>query len=207
MAKRTKGTKESKDTKEPEPKGPRLVKKPEHRATGAGPAKPAEPTTRAQPKTPVEPPKPAARAAPAKKPVAPPVPAPAAPPKAAAPKKPAAPKPAKAPAPRTSGRKGLDILMVTPEARPFAKTGGLADVCGALPRALARLGHRVTLVLPKYRNTPTDGSPGTPADIPFGVHRYPVRFIEQTVSDGVTAVLIDAPALYDRDGLYGDATG
>ena len=207
MAKRTKGTKESKDTKEPEPKGPRLVKKPEHRATGAGPAKPAEPTTRAQPKTPVEPPKPAARAAPAKKPVAPPVPAPAAPPKAAAPKKPVAPKPAKAPAPRTSGRKGLDILMVTPEARPFAKTGGLADVCGALPRALARLGHRVTLVLPKYRNTPTDGSPGMPADIPFGVHRYPVRFIEQTVSDGVTAVLIDAPALYDRDGLYGDATG
>src|SRR4029079_9514849 len=34
-----------------------------------------------------------------------------------------------------------------------------------------------------------------------------VRFIEQTVTDGVTAVLIDAPALYDRDGLYGDATG
>ena len=43
--------------------------------------------------------------------------------------------------------------MVTSEARPFAKTGGLADVCGALPLALARLGHRVTIVLPNYRGT------------------------------------------------------
>jgi starch synthase len=97
--------------------------------------------------------------------------------------------------------------MVTPEARPFAKTGGLADVCGALPPALAKLGHRVTIVLPKYRGTPTDGADGQPADIPFGLHSYPVRFIEQRLADGVTAVLIDAPALYDRDGLYGDARG
>ena len=97
--------------------------------------------------------------------------------------------------------------MVTPEARPFAKTGGLADVCGALPQALARLGHRVTIVLPKYRGTPTDGAEGEPAQVPFALHNYPVRFIEQAVSDGVTAVLIDAPALYDRDGLYGDRHG
>ena len=97
--------------------------------------------------------------------------------------------------------------MVTPEARPFAKTGGLADVCGALPRALARLGHRVTIVLPKYRGTPTDGAEGQPADVPFGPHVYPARFVEQRVTDGVTAVLVDAPALFDRDGLYGDARG
>jgi starch synthase len=97
--------------------------------------------------------------------------------------------------------------MVTPEARPFAKTGGLADVCGALPLALARLGHRVTIVLPKYRGMQTDGAEGQPAEVPFGLHNYPVRFIEQRVADGVTAVLIDAPGLYDRDGLYGDAHG
>jgi starch synthase len=101
----------------------------------------------------------------------------------------------------------LDILMVTSEARPYAKTGGLADVCGALPLALARLGHRVTIVLPRYRGTQTDGAPGTPADVSFGDHHYPVRFIEQRLADGVTAVLVDAPALYDRDGLYGDANG
>ena len=97
--------------------------------------------------------------------------------------------------------------MITPEARPFAKTGGLADVCGALPQALARLGHRVTIVLPNYRATRIDGSQGQPAQVPFGLHQYPVRFVEQRVADGVTAVLIDAPALYDRDGLYGDHKG
>jgi starch synthase len=116
--------------------------------------------------------------------------------------KPAGPK---KPAPKKTA--GLDILMITPEARPFAKTGGLADVCGALPLALARLGHRVTIVLPKYRGTVTDGAEGQRADVPFGIHRYPVRFIEQRLADGVTAVLIDAPSLYDRDGLYGDAKG
>jgi starch synthase len=44
----------------------------------------------------------------------------------------------------------LKILMVSPEAVPFAKTGGLADVAGTLPRELARLGHEVRLVIPRY---------------------------------------------------------
>ena len=107
----------------------------------------------------------------------------------------------------SSAASALDILMITSEARPFAKTGGLADVVGALPQALARLGHRVTIVVPKYRGTRTDGSAGEPVQVPFGMHDYPVRFIEQPLSDGVDAVLIDAPALYDRDGLYGDRNG
>ena len=51
--------------------------------------------------------------------------------------------------------------MVTPEAHPFAKTGGLAEVAGALPDALARLGHTVTLVIPRYR-----GVSGEAATIP-----------------------------------------
>jgi starch synthase len=97
--------------------------------------------------------------------------------------------------------------MIASEARPFAKTGGLADVCGALPPALARLGHRVTIVLPRYRGTDVDDSRAMPVDVPLGMNRYPVRFIEQPLSEGVTAVLVDAPALYDRDGLYGDAGG
>jgi starch synthase len=61
--------------------------------------------------------------------------------------------------------------------------------------------------VPKYRETGTDGAPGEAAQVPFGMHDYPVRFIEQTVAKRVTAVLIDAPALYDRAGLYGDANG
>jgi starch synthase len=100
----------------------------------------------------------------------------------------------------------LDILMITSEARPFAKTGGLADVAAALPPALARMGHRVTLVLPRYRGVATVGE-RQPADVPFGVNRYPVTFIEQPITERVTAVLIDAPDLYDRPGLYGDDSG
>jgi len=101
---------------------------------------------------------------------------------------------------------GLDILFITSEMRPFARTGGLSDVSTALPRALARLGHNVTVVLPKFRGAHTD-APGWPAHVPFGANFYPVNFVEQTVEDGVHAVLIDAPALYDREGLYGDAAG
>jgi starch synthase len=127
-------------------------------------------------------------------------------PKKTGPKKAAAPKP-KAPGTASTSGDGLDILMVTSEARPFATTGGLADVCGALPLALARLGHRVTIVLPNYRGTRIENPEVTHADVPFGLHTYPVRFLQQKLADGVTAVLIDAPALYDRDGLYGDASG
>jgi len=97
--------------------------------------------------------------------------------------------------------------MITSEARPFAKTGGLADVSGALPLALARLGHRVTLVLPRYRGAQVNATVSQAADVPFGMNRYPVHFLEQRLADGVTAVLIDAPALYDRAGLYGDSSG
>src|SRR5262245_42209459 len=67
-----------------------------------------------------------------------------------APPKPRVRKPA-APRARTgrSQPSGAPVLMVSPEAHPFAKTGGLAEVAGALPHALARLGYRVTLVLPR----------------------------------------------------------
>src|SRR5579859_4790707 len=101
----------------------------------------------------------------------------------------------------------LDILMVTSEARPFAKTGGLADMCNSLARALARLGHQVTLVLPRYRGTDADGVSVRGIDVPMGAGSYPVRLIERHVEYGVNAILVDAPALFDRDGLYGDRGG
>ena len=53
----------------------------------------------------------------------------------------------------------LSILMVASEAVPFAKTGGLADVSAALAAALGRLGHRVTLVMPLYREVGWVGTP------------------------------------------------
>jgi len=45
----------------------------------------------------------------------------------------------------------LNILLVSSEVEPFAKTGGLADVCGALPKALKELGHEVRIIMPRYR--------------------------------------------------------
>src|SRR6188768_1850802 len=45
------------------------------------------------------------------------------------------------------------VLMIGSEALPFSKTGGLADVLGALPQALARLGWGVTVAVPRYRGT------------------------------------------------------
>src|SRR5690606_15862637 len=51
----------------------------------------------------------------------------------------------------------LKILLVASEVAPFAKSGGLADVAGALPRALKRLGHDVRIVMPFYRGTTEKG--------------------------------------------------
>lgn len=95
--------------------------------------------------------------------------------------------------------------MVASEAVPFAKTGGLADVAGALPLALGRLGHRVTLVLPRYRGADA----GTALDrigITLGGRPMEAGLFEQPLAEGVRAVLIDCPELYDRDGIYGVGT-
>src|SRR5688572_5791521 len=95
----------------------------------------------------------------------------------------------------------MRILMVASEAAPFAKTGGLADVVGALPRALTQLGHQVDVVMPRYR--------GITAGV--GIGRITVALggqvadagIHAVVTDGVRTVFVDHPGYYDRDFLYG----
>ena len=54
-------------------------------------------------------------------------------------------------------RGDMKILFVASEGLPFSKTGGLADVVEALPKALAALGHEVVVLLPRYRNTKAGG--------------------------------------------------
>lgn len=104
--------------------------------------------------------------------------------------------------PAARGTPPLRVLMVTSEAHPFAKTGGLAEVAAALPAALGRLGHTVTLVLPRYRGVAPDAAASREVDIQLGRHQFTVGFIEQQQGDGVLAVLVDVPALFDRAGLY-----
>ena len=92
--------------------------------------------------------------------------------------------------------------MVTSEAHPFAKTGGLAEVAAALPAALGRLGHPVTLVVPRYRGAAPEAQATRRTALQIGRHTFDVGFVEQPLDPNVTAVLVDVPSLFDRAGLY-----
>jgi Starch synthase catalytic domain len=59
----------------------------------------------------------------------------------------------------------FNIVFVTAEAEPYSKTGGLGDVCGSLPIALAARGHRVMVVLPRYLNGQSDKVYGDAVDL------------------------------------------
>src|SRR5580692_9534862 len=89
------------------------------------------------------------------------------------------------------------VLMVASEAVPFAKTGGLADVVGALPAALTIAGYEVTVLLPKYRSTiPTEDIAG-----PLTVLGNEVRI--QRSTEQPMFHFLQCPALYERESLYG----
>ena len=99
----------------------------------------------------------------------------------------------------------LHVVMVTPEAHPFAKTGGLAEVAGALPLALGRLSHRVTVIVPRYRGM--DAEPFRQTTFSLGGRSVTVAFARRAIAERVDAVLVDVPDLFDREGLYGTAAG
>ena len=73
----------------------------------------------------------------------------------------------------------LKILFVSTEVHPFAKTGGLADVSGALPPALKKLGHDIRVIMPKYPCTSKVGKGMQPLKVDLDIlwlqpERYPV---------------------------------
>ncbi len=92
--------------------------------------------------------------------------------------------------------------MIGSEAQPFAKTGGLADVLGALPPALARLGWDATVVVPRYRGVEA-GRLLERFPVAVGGTVFDVGFFETPLGDGARALLVDCPELYDRETLYG----
>jgi starch synthase len=97
------------------------------------------------------------------------------------------------------------VLMIGSEALPFSKTGGLADVLGALPQALARLGWDVTLVVPRYRDS-GDGQLVDRFDLRIGGVSADIGMIEAPLGSA-RALLVDEPTLYDRDHLYATEIG
>ena len=186
VAPRTRRT-TGKPTAEPTPSIPELQK--------AGPSQPERVAETAQPAaTPVEldPPVPTPKKRPARRPAV---------------KKTAATSTAAAPDISVGLAETLSVLMVTPEAHPFAKTGGLAEVSASLSDALGKMGHAVTLVLPRYRGLAVDGAERLQTRLRMGDRLQPVAYHERRLSDRVTLVLVDVPEFFDREGLYGTSDG
>jgi starch synthase len=97
------------------------------------------------------------------------------------------------------------VLIIGSEAQPFSKTGGLADVLGALPPALSRLGWDVTLVSPRYKGVEA-GDLADRFPLMVGGRRIELQLFEAPLPSGGRAILVDAPEAYDRDGVYGVGT-
>ncbi len=101
----------------------------------------------------------------------------------------------------------MRILFVASEGLPFSKTGGLADVVEALPKALVAQGHEVAVVLPRYRGTKASAVVMPSLTIPMANHlRFP-SIVDGSQPSGVHYFFVDDPAYFDRDGLYGNSAG
>jgi starch synthase len=105
----------------------------------------------------------------------------------------------------------MRILMVTPEANPFARTGGLAEVVSALAYALTRLDHQVMVTMPLYRQVREAGgtlfSTGHTLSIPLSFKNLPAEVYQTELTPGLTFYFIGQDALFNREGLYGTAYG
>jgi starch synthase len=103
----------------------------------------------------------------------------------------------------------MNIVFAASEGVPFSKTGGLADVVGALPRALAALGHQVSVFLPRYRQTKLT-EPATvvrSVTIPFDDQYRFASVLSGGSQNGVRFYFVEYPPYFDRDALYGTPAG
>ncbi len=103
----------------------------------------------------------------------------------------------------------MQIVFAASEAVPFAKSGGLADVVGALPREIVKLGHEVTVYLPLYAAvrahvTGDEKYAVRSITIPFPHGNRFAGIVDGGVQDGVRFYFVDCPEFFDRQGLYGN---
>ena len=103
----------------------------------------------------------------------------------------------------------MRITFAASEGVPYSKTGGLADVVGALPKALSALGHEITVFLPRYRKTHLKETHLALANLTVPMQEYLLfcQIIDGGRHDGVQFYFVDHPEFSFRDGLYGDGRG
>jgi starch synthase len=103
----------------------------------------------------------------------------------------------------------MHIAFAASEGVPFSKTGGLADVVGALPHALATQGHQVTVYLPRYKQTKLT-NPKTVVrsiTVPFDDKYRFCSVVAGPSNGGVTYYFVEYPPYFERDALYGTPAG
>lgn len=105
----------------------------------------------------------------------------------------------------------LRVAMASPEATPFAKTGGLGDMVGSLIKSLERLGLGVSLVMPAYRSVLKSGFPledtGVRFSIPVSQRREEGSLLRARAGNDISVYLIRADRYFDREYLYGTPKG
>ncbi len=103
-------------------------------------------------------------------------------------------------------RQPLKVLFLTAEAVPFAKTGGLADIAGSLPKAMRRLGHDIRVAMPRYGRIDIDRFglremiPAFP--VPMNRHEEQASVWQGLMAPDVPVYFVDNAKYYDRDGIY-----
>ncbi len=108
-------------------------------------------------------------------------------------------------------KKPLKILFATPEAVPFAKTGGLADVAGALPKSLQAMGCELMLVMPYYRMVKDSGFPhqylGEEIEVSLGDEKLKADIYLGHLNQDIPVYFIGREEFFDRASLYSTPKG
>jgi len=102
--------------------------------------------------------------------------------------------------------KPLKILYLAAEVVPFAKTGGLADVAGSLPKAIRALGHDIRVSMPRYGRISIEKFGLKPRLEPFPVPMdeatEPASLLEGLIQPDVPIYFVENAKYYDREGIY-----